>query len=235
MSACAVVTGAAGALGGAVSKELAASGMALALVDSPRHADRLATFAKSLGGDARPFAVDLAAEGAWPALVEDIEATMGAVGAAALVAGGYQSSGPFWESDDAVWHAMMTGNLDTAARGLKSLLSVMVPRKAGSIVVIGSRNVERPWTGAGSSAYTASKAALVALAQAVAAEAMPHGVRINAVLPSTLDTPANRAAMPKADPSTWVALDAAAKSITFLLSEGARDISGAALPLYGRA
>jgi NAD(P)-dependent dehydrogenase (short-subunit alcohol dehydrogenase family) len=110
-----------------------------------------------------------------------------------------------------------------------------VARKHGSIVVIGSRNVERPWTGASAAAYTAAKSAVVALAQAVAAEVLASGVRVNAILPSTLDTMANRAAMPGADPKLWVTTESAAKVIAFLLSEDARDISGAALPIYGRS
>jgi len=130
---------------------------------------------------------------------------------------------------------MMGGNLETAARTMRALLPGMVARKDGRIVVVGSRAVERPWTSAGSAAYAASKAALVALAQTIAAESLEHGVTINAVLPSTLDTPANRAAMPKADPSRWVPLAAAAKQIAFLLSDDARDVSGAAIPIYGRA
>ena len=102
-------------------------------------------------------------------------------------------------------------------------------------MVIGSRAVERPWESVNAAAYAASKAAVVALAQARAAEVLEAGVRVNAVLPSTLDTAANRAAMPKADASRWVSTDSLADVVAFLLSEGARDVSGAALPVYGRA
>ena len=130
---------------------------------------------------------------------------------------------------------MMRANVDTAYRALRSLLPSMVAKKRGSIVVIGSRAVERPWTSAGSAAYAASKAAVVSLTQAVAQEVLEHGVRVNAVLPSTMDTTANRRSMPDVDPKTWVALDSASAVIAFLLSDDARDVSGAALPIYGRA
>jgi len=133
------------------------------------------------------------------------------------------------------WRAMMATNLETAHASLRALVPGMVARGKGSIVVIGSRAVERPWTGASASAYGASKAAVVSLAQAVAAEVLSHGVRVNAILPSTLDTPANRRAMPDVDPSLWVTTDSAAGVIAFLLSDEARDISGAAIPVYGRA
>jgi NAD(P)-dependent dehydrogenase (short-subunit alcohol dehydrogenase family) len=111
----------------------------------------------------------------------------------------------------------------------------MVARKRGSIVVIGSRAAVNPETSANAAAYAASKAALLALARAVAAEVLAHGVRVNAVLPSTMDTPANRAAMPDVDPGRWVSLGSAAGLVAFLLSDEARDVSGAAVPIYGRA
>jgi NAD(P)-dependent dehydrogenase (short-subunit alcohol dehydrogenase family) len=101
--------------------------------------------------------------------------------------------------------------------------------------VVGARAAVRPETSAGAAAYAASKAAVVALAQAAAAEVLKHGVRVNAVLPSILDTPANRAGIPGADFTRWVSVDSLAGVIQFLLSDAARDITGAAIPVYGRA
>ena len=86
----------------------------------------------------------------------------------------------------------------------------------------------------GDAAYAAAKAALTALAQAIAAEVLADGVRVNLVLPSTIDTAANRQAMPSADHARWVTTDSLGDVIQFLLSERARDISGAAVPVYGR-
>jgi NAD(P)-dependent dehydrogenase (short-subunit alcohol dehydrogenase family) len=137
--------------------------------------------------------------------------------------------------DDTAWTAMMKGNADTAFHAMHALLPGMVAAKTGSIVVVGSRAVERPWTSTGSAAYAAANAAVVTLAQTAAAEVLEHGVRINAVLPSTMDTPANRKAMPDADPTKWVSLPSAAGVIAFLLGEDARDVSGAVIPVYGRA
>jgi NAD(P)-dependent dehydrogenase (short-subunit alcohol dehydrogenase family) len=111
----------------------------------------------------------------------------------------------------------------------------MVAARRGSIVLIGSRAAARPWEASGSAAYAASKAAVVALAQAVAAEVLEDRVRVNVVLPSTIDTAQNRSAMPDADASRWVSLESLCEVIAFLLSESARDVSGAALPVYGRA
>jgi NAD(P)-dependent dehydrogenase (short-subunit alcohol dehydrogenase family) len=236
MSTVALVTGAAGALGAEVARVLAGRGHALALLDSEAGQDRLEALAGSLG---RAVVVtgDLTVQSTWIGAMASIERELGAApSAAALIAGGWRGGQPLHEeSDDAVWRAMMAANLDTARLGMRALLPPMVARKAGSIVVVGSRVVEQPWTGAGATAYVASKSALVALARAVAAEVLDHGVRVNAVLPSTMDTPANRRAMPQVDPARWVSLSSAAGVIAFLLGDEARDVSGAALPLYGRA
>jgi NAD(P)-dependent dehydrogenase (short-subunit alcohol dehydrogenase family) len=93
----------------------------------------------------------------------------------------------------------------------------------------------RPWQSAGAAAYAASKAAVVALAQATAAEVHGAGVRVNAILPSTIDSPQNRAGMPDADFSKWVTTASVAAVVSFLLSDASRDVSGAAIPVYGGA
>jgi NAD(P)-dependent dehydrogenase (short-subunit alcohol dehydrogenase family) len=232
---CIVVTGAAGALGSATARRLSKLGWGVALVSLAAEAERTRALATELG---RAVAIDLDVGdvGAWAGALARIEKEVGAPAGAALIAGTWQGGTPLHaETDDRVWRAMMATNLETAHASLRALVPGMVARGKGSIVVIGSRAVERPWTGASASAYGASKAAVVSLAQAVAAEVLSHGVRVNAILPSTLDTPANRRAMPDVDPSLWVTTDSAAGVIAFLLSDEARDISGAAIPVYGRA
>jgi NAD(P)-dependent dehydrogenase (short-subunit alcohol dehydrogenase family) len=129
---------------------------------------------------------------------------------------------------------MLEINLETARRSLHALLGGMVTRKQGSIVLVGSRAVERPWESSNASAYAVAKSAVVTLARVVAAEVQQHGVRVNAVLPSVIDTAANRRAMPKTDPARWVSPASLAEVIAFLLSDAARDVSGAVLPVYGR-
>jgi NAD(P)-dependent dehydrogenase (short-subunit alcohol dehydrogenase family) len=219
-----VVTGGAGALGSDVARALVARGDDVALVDRAEARARLDSLVKELGPRVSAH-VELA-----DALAR------GPVELAALVAGGWAGGKPIHEAtDDASFRAMMDSNVATVHAALRALLPGMVARKRGSIVVVGSRNVERPWTGKGSAAYTASKSAAVALAQAAAAEVLEANVRINAILPSTMDTAANRASMPDADASRWVTTQSAAGVVAFLLSDAARDISGAAIPLYGRA
>jgi NAD(P)-dependent dehydrogenase (short-subunit alcohol dehydrogenase family) len=107
------------------------------------------------------------------------------------------------------------------------------PPARGSIVCVGTRAALQPFSGA--AGYIASKAAVIAFAQAVAAEYKQDGIRCNAILPSVIDTPANRASMPNADHGRWVMPSAIAAVIAHLLSDDADPTSGAAIPVYGQA
>ena len=229
------ITGGAGALGSVLARVLAGRGDKVALFDTEHSRERATALAKELGGYVHiaPFQ---SSEDFAQAVKATKENLGGVPTGAALIAGGWAGGTPVHEAkDDASWVAMMKSNADTAYHAMHALLPGMVAAKGGSIVVVGSRAVERPWTSTGSAAYAASKAAVVTLAQTVAAEVLEHQVRINAVLPSTMDTPANRKAMPEADTTKWVSLPSAAGVIAFLLGEDARDVSGAVIPVYGRA
>jgi NAD(P)-dependent dehydrogenase (short-subunit alcohol dehydrogenase family) len=234
----AAITGAAGALGSELARTLAAKGYKVALFDIERAKDRLRDLVKELGeANAFAYASDFASEAAWGAALDATKTALGGWPTdAALIAGSWAGGAPVHETkDEASYQQLITSNVDSAYRALRALLPPMVQAKRGSIVVVGSRAVPRPWTSAGSAAYAGAKAAVVTIAQAVAEEVLEEGVRINAILPSTMDTPANRAAMPNADPSKWVSLSSAAGVVAFLLSDDARDVSGAAIPVYGRA
>jgi NAD(P)-dependent dehydrogenase (short-subunit alcohol dehydrogenase family) len=236
----AAITGGAGALGSTLARLLVTRGYKVALLDTDRSKDRLESLARELGpGKASSHVGDFATGDAWKTALGAIEKGLGGLPThGALIAGAWGGGKPLHAIemlDGDVYERMNRANVDTAYRALRALLPSMVAKKHGAIVVIGSRAVERPWTSAGSAAYAASKAAAVALARTAAEEVLEHGVRINAILPSTMDTPANRAAMADADPGKWVSLESAAGVIGFLLSDEARDISGAAIPVYGRA
>ena len=222
-----VITGASGALGSGLVRALAAGGQRVIAVD--RDAARAQ---QAFGGmaEVRTLSFDIASSSAWASALGDAE-----IAGAVLVAGAWQGGKRLFEPGaDVIWSTLMSANLDTARVSLQALLPRLVARKSGSIVAIASRVAARPWEGAHAAAYAASKAALLALVQASAAEVLGDGVRVNAVLPSTIDTPANRAAMPKSDASEWVSVESLSGVIAFLLSDAARDISGAALPVYGR-
>ena len=236
MSRVVVVTGAAGALGTAVSRLLVARGHGVAGVGLRRHEQRLQALAQELGAGFAGFPLDEDSTDAWDRALDVVESRLGPLHGAALVAGGWSGGRSFHEErGEDVWRRMLDDNLESARRALRALLPRLVAQRAGSVVVVGSRNVERPWSGAGAAAYTVAKSAVVALARVVASEVLAVGVRVNAVLPSTIDTAQNRAAMPEADPSRWVAPESLAAVIEFLLSDASRDVSGAAIPVYGRA
>lgn len=229
------ITGGAGALGSALARVLAERGDKVALFDTEHSRERSLALAKELGGYAHVAGFETRAD-----FVDAVKATARALGGvptgAALIAGAWAGGPKVHESkDDDAWAGMFKANADTAYHALAALLPGMVAARQGSAVVIGSRASERPWAAKGSAPYAASKAAVVTLAQTAAAEVLEHGVRVNAVLPSTLDTAANRKAMPDADPADWVSLPSCAGVIAFLLSEAAKDVSGAVIPVYGRA
>lgn len=236
MSRVIVTTGAVGALGTALCRHLVAGGYGVAGVGLRRHEGRLRTLEKDLGSSFAGFPLEEDSIAAWDAALGVIESRLGPISGAALVAGGWRGGRPFHEDrDEGTWQSMLDENLESAQRALRTLLPRLVARRAGSVVVIGSRNVERPWSGAGAAAYTVAKTAVVALARALSAEVLDAGVRVNAVLPSTIDTAQNRGAMPDADASRWVQPESLAAVIEFLLSDAARDVSGAVIPVYGRA
>ena len=236
--AIAAITGGAGALGSTLAARLVEDGYRVALYDTDHAKERLDALVAKLGKErAFGFAGDFAAAATWTrALEATAKALGGAPTHAALVAGGWDGGAPLHAAkDDAAFDRMMKSNVETAYRAMRALLPAMVAARAGSIVVVGSRAAVRPWTSAGAAAYAGAKAAVLAMAETVAEEVKDDGVRVNAIMPSTMDTPANRASMPKADFARWVTLDSAAGVIAFLLSDAARDVSGAAVPVYGRA
>ncbi len=235
MTELTLVTGAAGALGSELVSRLLAGGRHVAALDRPGSAERLQQLSGGSAGRCIDLPMDVSSPADWKHALAQLEGDGGRIEGAVLVAGGWNGGKPFHESDEAVWRSMLDANLETAQHSLRALLPGMVSRGSGSVVLIGSRAAVRPWESVRAAAYAASKAALVALAQAVAQEVLDSGVRINVVLPSTIDTPANRRGMPDAKHDRWVAPASLAEVIAFLLSVGARDISGAAIPVYGRA
>ena len=147
--------------------------------------------------------------------------------------GGFAGGKLVQATDDETWDRMMNLNLRSAFYMIRAVLPGMIERKRGRIVAVGSRTGAEP--AAMLSAYGASKAALISLIQTVALEEKRNGITANIVLPSVIDTPANRSAMPSADYSNWVRPESIAKLLAWLASEEASDVNGAAIPIYGRA
>ena len=135
------------------------------------------------------------------------------------------------ETDDATLDKMLDLNLRSAFHVIRAVLPVMRAQDSGRIIAIGSKAALEPAAMAG--VYGASKAALVSLIRTIARENVDQHVSANVVLPGTMDTPANRAALPGADYAKWVHPDQVAKLLVHLVSDRASQISGAVVPIYG--
>jgi NAD(P)-dependent dehydrogenase (short-subunit alcohol dehydrogenase family) len=145
--------------------------------------------------------------------------------------GGFAGGASVAETDDATFSRMMELNLNSTFYILRSAIPLMRKTQGGRIIAIGSRAAVDP--GAGVGAYSASKAAMVSLIRTVAAENKDVALTANVILPGTMDTPANRKAMPTADVSKWVQPANIAGLITWLAGESGKDVNGAVLPVYG--
>ena len=147
--------------------------------------------------------------------------------------GGFDAPGRVHEVGVEQFEEQFRLNLRATYLVTQAALGHLIDAGGGSIVCVGTRAAVQPFRGA--AGYAASKAAVVTLAKAVAVEYRDEGVRCNAILPSVIDTPANRAAMPDSDHERWVKPAAIAGVIAHLLSDDAVAVSGAAIPVYGRA
>jgi NAD(P)-dependent dehydrogenase (short-subunit alcohol dehydrogenase family) len=217
-----LITGAAGGLGSAVCRVFAASGAKVIAIDRK-------------WTEPQPFATIAAdlttAEGCNTMIADAL--SDGPIDALIHLVGGFSGGSPIAETSDETWDLMMNVNLRIAFNVIRAALKPMLAARRGKIAAIGSRaavDLSPNFT-----AYAVSKAALVALVKNVAAETKDAGIAANVILPSTIDTPANRKAMPQSDFSRWVAPESIAKLLLWLTSDDAADVSGAVIPIYGRA
>ena len=148
------------------------------------------------------------------------------------VMGGFSGGKPIAETDDATWDRMMNVNLRSAFNIFRAVIPSMRTAGRGRIVAIASRAAAEP--AANIAAYGASKAALVSLVRSAALENKDLGITVNAILPGTMNTEANRKADPTADFSRWVPPENVADLVVFLTSDAAAHITGAAIPVYGK-
>ena len=220
------VTGAFGAVGAAVAATLANQGASVALLD------QAAVPASLRAGRSLAFGgIDLAQDSAARECMQRVVAVAGRLDGLVNVAGGFvwdKLQGGTLEH----WDAMYRVNLRTAVAACGAALPHLVAAGQGRIVNVGALAAAKAAAGMG--AYAASKAGVARLTEALADELKDCGVTVNAVLPSIVDTPRNRADMPDADFSRWVAPEALAEVIAFLLSDAARAVTGALIPVAGR-
>ena len=215
-----VVTGGTGALGRVVTPLLSHAGGKVIMIDrsSPLHGQ----------SNQRGFAADVTDETDVSRVVNDVIKREGRLDVLINLVGGF-ASGHATETDLTVWQNMLTLNVTAAFVLSKAVIPHMVAQKAGRIIHIAAKAAIDPFPGA--AAYIISKASLVSLIQVLALELSDTGVTVNGILPSTIDTPANRTSMPTADPSKWVRPESIAQILVFLASDRADQINGALIPV----
>lgn len=220
-----VVTGAFGALGRAVVEAALAAGARVAAIDRSDAVPAALSGARAFGG------VDLGDADSTTGVLERIGTEFGGIDGLVNVAGTFR-----WETVEAgslaTWDLLYAVNLRTAVTASRAALARLGSEGGGRIVNIGAAAAAR--AGAGMGAYAASKAGVARLTEALAEELKDRAITVNAVLPSIIDTPQNRADMPDADFARWVAPADLAAVIVFLLSDAARAITGASIPVTGR-
>lgn len=221
------VTGGFGSLGTAVAKAAQAAGAKVAAIDRAAASKAPAIISNALLlGD-----VDLDSSAAAQGVFKTISERLGGLDALVNVAGAFR-----WETLESgsidTWDLLYKVNLRTAVNASKAALPYLQQRGAGRIVNIGAGAAAKAAAGMG--AYAASKAGVARLTEAMAEELKDRAITVNAVLPSIIDTPQNRADMPDADFSRWVQPAALADVIVFLLSGHASAITGALIPVTGR-
>ncbi|WPH15558.1 SDR family oxidoreductase [Variovorax paradoxus] len=223
-----VITGAAGALGRAVVQHFLEQGARLALVD--HRADRLAEVFPGLDNSQHLLlAGDVTSAADMSELASQALKAFGRIDALVHIAGGFEMGEATHALTRASWDRMMNLNAWSFVAVTQAVLPSMIEHGAGRIVAVTAKVAARGLPAM--AAYIASKSALQRLVEAMAAEAAPHGVAINSVAPSVLDTPANRQAMPDANPAGWVSTAVAAQTIGFLASPAAAALHGQHLTL----
>ena len=168
-----------------------------------------------------------------PAAVDAAVAATGELEAVVNLVGGYAEGPKVHETDPEEFDKLMRLNVKPCFLLARAAMPRLIERGSGAFVGVSARPALRPFPGA--AAYISSKAAVLALIQALDAEYKQDGIRCNAILPSVIDTPVNREAQPKADYSKWVKPEEIAKVVRFLVSDDSAPLSGAAVPVYGRA
>ncbi|WP_374442576.1 SDR family NAD(P)-dependent oxidoreductase [Stella sp.] len=218
-----MVTGAAGALGRTVVETFAAAGATMIVVDVA--ADRLAG---AFGPAHRQVAVDVTDPAAVGAAIGPLAAEVDIL---CNIAGGFAMGPAVHETPPALWEDMLGRNAVSVLNMARAVVPAMTARGRGRIVNVAAMGALRAAPAMG--AYAVAKSAVLRLTEAMAGELRESGINVNCVMPSIIDTPANRADMPGADPARWVAREALADVILFLASERARAIHGAAIPVVG--
>lgn len=230
----AVITGASGNLGSAVARLFLASGARLVLID--RIKGRLSASFPELDDSADHIlidSVDVGDPGVMQWVVQQTLDHFDRLDILVNTVGGYQAGAPLHRTPLETWDAMLNLNARTVVVACQAVIPVMLEQGYGKIINVASRAGLSGSLNA--SAYSAAKAAVLRLTESMAAELKMGGINVNCVIPGTIDTLGNRQGNPQGDPKRWVTPESVAEVILFLASDAARDIYGAAIPVYGRS
>lgn len=232
----AVVTGATGGLGRVVVRTLLESGAQV--VGSYRDEGKLAEllrFVGDLGDNVTAVKSDVTDEESCRSLVQKAVEKHGKVDILFNIVGAYAGGADVVNTEESTWDSMMNVNLKSAFLCSKAVLSYMIKQNYGRIVNVSSWMAFEKSRRVKSTAYAVSKAGIVVLTETLALEVKNYDINVNCVAPSTIDTPANRRNMPKADPSKWVDPKDIAEVMLFLVSDKSKVVSEASVPVYGKA
>jgi len=231
----ALVAGGTGALGREIAMAFLEAGASVAVTyRSEQEFAAMAAAAERVGATPPEGAsVDVTDSAAVEKAVARIVAEKGQLDIVVNAVGGYAGGKNLWETEPRTYEQMLALNLKSGYAIARAVVPVMIRQNRGWIVNIASKAAVDH--GAGASLYAASKAGAVALMDSLAAEVKTYNINVNSVLPSIIDTAANRQAMPKADFSKWPKPEQIARVVLFLCSEESRLIHGAAIPVYGRS
>ncbi len=226
-----LVTGSVGNLGSAVARAFAAAGARLVLSD--RAADRIVDSFPDLSGNHHLLlpGVDVTDERSVAAMTGRAIDRFGRIDTLVNAVGGYRAGTPVHETSLDTWELMLNLNARSVFVVSRAVVPHLLEGGGGRIINVAARAGLKGRAGA--AAYSASKSAVIRLTESMAAELKKHGINVNCVIPGTLDTPQNREALPDADTSRWVKPESLAEVIVFLASPAARDLHGAAVPVYG--
>jgi NAD(P)-dependent dehydrogenase (short-subunit alcohol dehydrogenase family) len=224
-----MVTGAAGNLGQAVAAAFAAQGARLVLLG--RQVDSLRTVFGEEGADRLYVQTDLLDARQVAAALAAAVARFGRVDVLCNLAGGFRMGETVHETSDSTWDYLQDINVRTLLNMVRAVVPHMLECGSGKIVNVGAFAAQKGVAQMG--AYCAAKSSVMRLTEAMAAELREKNINVNCVLPTIIDTPENRAAMPDADPSRWVAPKDLASVIVFLASDAARAVHGTTLPVTG--
>lgn len=223
-----VVTGAAGALGRAVVQHFLDQGARLALLDH-RMEHLVSTFPGLDNSQHLLLEADVTSVSAMTDAAGRILTAFKRIDVLVHIAGGFEMGEPVHALSRAAWDRMMDLNAWSFVAVTQAVVPSMIEHKSGSVIAVTAKTAARG--AAAMSAYIASKSALQRLVEASAAELAPHGINVNSIAPSVLDTPANRQAMPDANPDGWVSTAVAAQTVGFLASPAAAALHGQHLTL----